>query len=67
MKLALIAIAKNLEDASQGSYQLSVTFTGLPGTELQATTLDAYSVDSPLLNAYISELIDVEGSCPELV
>jgi hypothetical protein len=70
-KLALIAIAKNLEDASQGSYQLTLTFTGLPsqaglpGTELHATTLDAYSVDHPLLNAYISELIDVEGSCPQ--
>jgi hypothetical protein len=71
-KLALLAIARNLDDVSNGSYRLKVTFVGLPsatsvpGTKLNATTAYPYTSASPLLIAYERELIDVEGSCPEL-
>lgn len=69
-KLALLAIARNMDDISDGNYRLKVTFVGLPaqngvpGTKLNATTQFAYTSTSPLLIAYESELIDVEGSCP---
>ncbi|MCC6624463.1 MAG: hypothetical protein IT385_24655 [Deltaproteobacteria bacterium] len=69
-KLALLAIARNMDDLSDGNYRLRVTFTGLPsqtgvvGTKLYATTQYAYTATSPLLVAYENELIDVEGSCP---
>ena len=71
-KLALLAIARNLDDVSNGNYRLKVTFVGLPsstsvlGTKLNATTAYPYTSTSPLLIAYERELIDVEGSCPEL-
>jgi len=69
-KLALLAIARNMDNISDGNYRLKVTFTGLPsqnalpGTRLNATTVFAYTSTSPLLIAYDRELIDVEGSCP---
>lgn len=69
-KLALLAIARNLDDLSDGNYRLRVTFVGLPsqtglvGTKLNATTAYPYTATSPLLIAYESELIDVGGSCP---
>jgi len=69
-KLALLAIARNMDDISDGNYRLKVTFVGLPvqngvpGTKLNATTAFPYTSTSPLLVAYDRELIDVEGSCP---
>ncbi len=69
-KLALLALARNMDDISDGNFRLRVTFTGLPsqvgvsGTKLNATTAYAYTSTSPLLIAYERELIDVEGSCP---
>jgi hypothetical protein len=69
-KLALLAIAKDLEDLSAGNYYLRATFVGLPsqsglaGTPLHATTVYAYSVASPLLGQYEAELLDQHGSCP---
>lgn len=68
-KLALLAIARNMEDLSGGLYRLRVTFvglpsqTGVPGTRLYATTSQPYTASSSLLIAYENELIDVEGSC----
>lgn len=69
-KLALLAIARNMDDLSDGNYRLRVTFiglpsqTGLPGSTLNASTRYPYTSTSPLLIAYERELIDVEGSCP---
>lgn len=71
-KLALLTIARNLDDLSNGSYRLRVTFTGLPsqsglaGTKLNATTVYPYTATSALLIAYETELIDREGSCPDV-
>ena len=68
-KLALLTIARNLDDISDGNFRLFVTFTNLPsqvslpGTVLNATTRYAYSASSPLLIAYERELINVEGTC----
>jgi hypothetical protein len=70
-KLALLAIARNMDDLSDGNYRLTVQFIGLPsqtslpGTTLYATTRYPYTASSPLLIAYERELIDVEGSCPD--
>lgn len=68
-KLALLAIARNMDDLSDGNYRLTVQFVGLPsqtslpGTVLNATTRYPYTSSSALLIAYERELIDVEGSC----
>lgn len=68
-KLALLAIARNMDDLSDGNFRLRVTFTGLPsqvgvaGTRLNATTGFPYTSTSALLIAYDRELIDVEGGC----
>lgn len=70
-KLALLAIARNMDDLSNGNYRLTVQFIGLPsqtslpGTVLNATTRYPYTSTSPLLIAYDRELIDVEGTCSE--
>lgn len=69
-KLALLALARNMDDLSNGNYRLSVAFIGLPsqtglaGTALNATTRFPYTSTSALLIAYENELIDVDGSCP---
>jgi hypothetical protein len=68
-KLALLAMARNMEDLSHGNYRLRVTFVGLPsqtgltGTKLYASTLYAYTVESPLIQAYENELLNRGGSC----
>jgi hypothetical protein len=68
-KLALLAMARNMHDLSNGQYRLWLRFfglpsqTGLPGTRLYATTSYAYSSASPLLAAYEHELINLVGSC----
>lgn len=69
-KLALLAMAYTLDDMSQGNFRLTVRFLGLPsqaglrGTRLYATTTYPYSSASPLLAAYGSELLNVNGTCP---
>lgn len=71
-KLALLALARNMDDLSDGNYRLRVTFIGLPsqvglsGSTLYASTRYPYTSTSSLLIAYERELIDVEGSCPDV-
>jgi len=66
-KLALLAIARNLEGYPE-PYRLFATFQGLPsqtglsGTLLHATTHWPYTASSPLLAAYEAELIGAD--CP---
>lgn len=70
-KVALLALARNMDDLSDGNYRLRVTFVGLPsqvgltGTTLYASTRYPYTSTSSLLTSYERELIDVEGSCPD--
>lgn len=70
-KLALLAIARDLEDLTPGPWRMWVKIAGLPsqaglsGAKVYATTTSAYSAGSPLLASYVRELIDRNGSCPE--
>lgn len=69
IKLALVAMAKNLDAVSDGKFRLTVTFIGLPsqqglvGTPLYAKTNSPYSKASPLLKAYEKELLNQTDSC----
>ncbi len=68
-KLYLLALGASLAAVSPRGYRLSLRFVGLPsqhgvaGTTLNATTRWPYTATSPLLLAYASELLNVDGSC----